>query len=146
MSKFTLDQQTYNQLKEIHHKSTSQQARKRSHALLLRSDGFKMTDVARICNTTERTAYVWFSEWKKRGFESLPTKKKVWKKHLISKEMEPQIFEWIEEYPNQPKVIWQTIMDTFKIKLSYKTVTRFIKKTIICGNGLDGRVKKNETK
>jgi len=130
MGNFTLDQQTYNQLKEIHQKSTSQQARNRSHALLLRSDGFKMTEIARICHTTERTAYVWFAEWKKRGLDSLPFKKRVWKNPLISKEMEPQIFEWIEEYPNQPKIIWQNIMDTFKIKLSYKTVTRFLKKSL----------------
>ncbi|MEA1917418.1 MAG: helix-turn-helix domain-containing protein [Campylobacterota bacterium] len=133
MKKINIDDaEIIDKLKELKNFGTSKQERIRSHAVLLLSDGVKLSEIAKIFDVSDRMVYNWISEWNNLGLTSLKRKKGDGRKPLLNdKEDKELIQRLIEENPHQPKKAYALALEELKKSISYKTFQRFLKKHLI---------------
>jgi len=116
-------------LKYLNKHAKSFQERRRSHALLLSHRGHTKQEIASILQVTQRSVFLWLSEFKQRGVESLkPKSGRGRKTKLCAKKDKKIVKKYIEIYPNQPKKAYALTLKEINIDISYDTFKRFLKK------------------
>jgi len=107
----------------------SLQERRRSQALVLSYEGYTKREIASILQVTQRSIFLWLSEFKQRGIESLKAKSGRGRKTKLNSERDKEIVKkYIEAYPNQPKKAYVLTLEEINIDISYDTFKRFLKK------------------
>jgi len=107
----------------------SLQERRRSQALVLSYEGYTKREIASILQVTQRSVFLWLSEFKQRGIESLKAKSGRGRKTKLNSERDKEIVKkYIEAYPNQPKKAYVLTLEEINIDISYDTFKRFLKK------------------
>ncbi len=107
----------------------SQQERRRAHGIVLSHGGMDVKGIANVFDVGERSVYLWFDAWEKRGVDSLFRKKGDGRKAILKEDEHKDVIAGhIEQYPHQPKKAYSLTVEELKIKVSYKTFRRFLKK------------------
>jgi len=89
----------------------------------------EIKEIAKVFDVTERSVYLWLDAFEERGLESLTRKKGDGRKPLLKEAEHKEIIAgYIKEYPHQPKKAYALTVEELKIKVSYKTFRRFLKK------------------
>lgn len=123
------DQKSIELLERLAKQGKSQQERRRSHAIVLSHNGMEIKEIAKVFDVTERSVYLWFDAWEEQNIESLIRKKGDGRKPLLKEDEHKEIIAgYIKEYPHQPKKAYALTVEKLKIKVSYKTFRRFLKK------------------
>ena len=69
----------------------SLQERRRSQALVLSYEGYTKREIASILQVTQRSVFLWLSEFKQRGLESLKAKSGRGRKTKLNSERDKEI-------------------------------------------------------
>jgi len=125
------DEKMLKELKRRAKQGKSQQERRRAHAIVLSHGGMEIKEIAKVFDVTERSVYFWLDAWEERGLESLRRKTGDGRKPILTEDEHKEIISgYIEQYPHQPKKAYSLTVEELKIKVSYKTFRRFLKKNL----------------
>ena len=113
---------------ELSSKDSNNTIRKRSHCLLLSSQGRTITDLASIFNVDRRTIERWFDKWEKEDVNSLPiTAGRGVKTRL--KGLEDVVSEQLEIHSRNLKNVLLYLEEKHNIRICKKTLQNFLKDT-----------------
>lgn len=101
---------------------------KRSHCLLLSSEGFKINELTKIFAVSRRTIERWFDGWEKEGYDSLSMKKGRGAKKLLN-DYKKEIKRLIEEHNRNLKPIIEYLKKEYNISICKRTLQNFLKDT-----------------
>ena len=117
--------------------------RRKCQAMLLSNKGQTVQELATLYEVKTRTAYEWFNDWEKAGIKGLMMKPGRGRKpKLKSENIEhvEKIKKLVENKPQRLRDVVQEIETDLGIKISKKTLKRFLKKNLI----IDGNGSENE--
>lgn len=111
--------------------------RQRCHYLLLSDQGYDAVQIGEIFGTTRQALYRWFDRFEKSGIEGLrtrprsgaPPKLEVSNEHLVK-----SIKDLIDDEPRNLNGVVGRIEQELGIKLSRRTLNRFLKKLTTDGS------------
>ncbi|MGK7925403.1 MAG: transposase, partial [Spirulina sp.] len=86
-----LARETKKLLWRIYRESESYQVRRRAHGVLLRYEGWSISQIATIFNVSKRIVSYWWKEWKERKLVSLYARKGKGRKPLLNDEQKEQV-------------------------------------------------------
>ena len=119
--------ETLGLLQRIYHYSRHHQVRQRAHCLILRHEGYSLSDLITIFNVSRKTLYNWLEAWDKRGFPGLYNRPGRGRKDTFTPEQKEQIRNWAQAHPKQLKQVLQKIDEQWGITVSIKTIKRVLK-------------------
>lgn len=114
-------------LQRIYRDSRHHQVRQRSHCLLLKSQGLKVSQLMDIFQVSRKTLYNWFDAWEQRGLVGLYNRPGRGRKPTFTPEQKEQIQVWVQAHPRQLKQIVAKIKEQWNIVISTKTIKRIVK-------------------
>ena len=117
--------------------------RRTCQAILLSNKGQTVQELATLYEVKTRTVYEWFNNWEKAGIEGLIMKPGRGRKPKLKSENTEhveKIKKLVENKPQRLKDVVQEIATDLGIKISKKTLKRFLKKN----STIDGSGSENE--
>ena len=99
----------------------------RAQALILRSRGVKVKDIAFALNVWEETVYKWIKKYKKYGIKGLYEQEGRGRKSIFKDIPKEEIKEIVDKKVSVAKINAE-IREKYGIKASNETVRKFIKK------------------
>ncbi len=123
-----LSYETQSLLERIYKKSKKNEPRQKAHCILLSYRGFNINQLVNIFNVHLNTIYKWLNDWEAKGILSLYHKKGQGRKLLLENINEQDIKDLISENPKQLKKVVSLIEKKFAIKVSVRTLIRYLKK------------------
>ena len=119
-------------LEDILCNHTKPYLRNRAQCVLLRADGFKVSELAKIYKTRSHTIYKWLNLYEKEGFIGLKIKKgrgaKSQMQDLDSSQIEI-IKEEITHNPQNLKQVSSILTDIFGFRITKLMLKSYLKKT-----------------
>ncbi|MGK7929633.1 MAG: IS630 family transposase [Spirulina sp.] len=122
-----LARETKKLLWRIYRESESYQVRRRAHGVLLRYEGWSISQIASIFNVSERIVSYWWKEWKERKLVSLYARKGKGRKPLLNDEQKEQVKKWAKQTPRNLKKVLEKIQEEWGINMSKQTLKRALK-------------------
>jgi len=119
--------ETQRLLKRIYHDSRHHQVRQRSHCLILRHQGLKVSQLVNIFQVSRKTLYNWFDAWEARGLVGLYNRPGRGRKPTFTLAQQEQIQQWVQQHPRQLKRVLSNIKEQWDITVSTTTIKRIIK-------------------
>lgn len=119
--------ETLSLLHRIYNHSKHHQVRQRAHCIILRNQGFGITQLLKIFPVTSKTIYNWLNAWDSRGILGLYNRPGRGRKPLFTPEQKAQIKEWAQQYPKQLKQVLQKVKEHWDIDASTETIKRILK-------------------
>lgn len=113
---------------ELSCKDSNNTIRKRSHCLLLSSQGRTIIDLSSIFDVDRRTIERWFDKWQEQGRDSLPISTGRGVKTRL-KGLESEISEQLEIHSRNLKNVLLYLEEHHDISICKKTLQNFLKDT-----------------
>lgn len=120
--------ETQNLLEKFYRYSKKHETRQKAQCILLSNKGITINELVLIYNVHLNTIYNWLNEWETRGLLSLYPIKGQGRKPLLSDDKCNEIKQLVIENPKQIKKVVSQIDDKYEIKVSTRTLKRYIKK------------------
>lgn len=129
MIKITLTKEEKEELENYLLESKNAFNNQRVNCILLKSQfNLKTKELAEHFNATAETIYDWFWRWKKEGLAGLMNKEGQGAKLKLI-EMDIEILDnLVKANAQNLKMVLETIKSEYKIEVSKKTLSRFLKK------------------
>jgi transposase len=127
----TLSPETQSLLTKFYRYSKKHETRQKAQCILLSNKGVTINELVLIFDVHLNTIYNWLNEWESRYLLSLYPVKGQGRKPLLSNEKSEVISQLVSQNPKQIKKVVSQISESFDIKLSTRTLKRYIKKTKI---------------
>lgn len=111
--------------------------RQRCRYLLLSDQGYDAVQIAEIFGTTRQAVYRWFNRFEKEGIAGLRTRKRKGappKLEVTNEQTVEHVKRLIEEEPRNLNAVVARIEKELDVKLSRRTLNRFLKKLVTDGN------------
>ena len=99
--------ETLSLLQRIYRYSRHHQVRQRAHCLILRHEGYSLSDLITIFKVSRKTLYNWLEAWDKRGFPGLYNRPGRGRKGTFTSDQKEQIRNWAQAHPKQLKQVLQ---------------------------------------
>ena len=96
--------------------------------MLLSNKGFSINQLVEIFDVHLNTIYNWLDSWTTEGILSLYHKKGQGRKSLMKNIKEQDIKDLVIENPKQLKKVISQIAKKYNVKISKRTLIRYIKK------------------
>ena len=127
--KLELKKEEIKKLREIIKTEKKYRTVNRAQALILRSRGVKVKDIAFALNVWEETVYKWIKKYKKEGIKGLYEKEGRGRKSVFRNIPREEIKEIVNKKASVSKINAE-IRDKYGIKVSNEAVRKFIKKNL----------------
>lgn len=104
--------------------------RRKCQCILKSNEGQKASELSALFDVTTRTIYQWFSDWESHGIEGLKLKPGRGRPVILSptnKTHVNTVKTLIENTPKSSKQVVEQVEDLLELKLSKKTLKRFLK-------------------
>ena len=112
--------ETLSLLQRIYRYSRHHQVRQRAHCLILRHEGYSLSDLITIFKVSRKTLYNWLEAWDKRGFPGLYNRPGRGRKGTFTSDQKEQIHNWAQARINSDVVIH--CIETFFPAVNKRTV------------------------
>ncbi len=126
-----LPYETQSLLAKFYRFGKKHETRQKAQCILLSNKGLTINELLLIFDVHLNTIYNWFNEWEARGLLSLYPLKGQGRKPLIGDDNGEVIKNLVNDNPKQIKKVISEIDEKLDIKISTRTLKRFIKKTKI---------------
>ena len=127
--KLELKKEEIKKLREIIKTEKKYRTVNRAQALILRSRGVKVKDIAFALNVWEETVYKWIKKYKKEGIKGLYEQAGRGRKSVFKDIPKEEIKEIVNKKVSVAKINAE-IRDKYGIKVSNEAVRKFIKKNL----------------
>ena len=127
--KLELKEEEIKELRKIIKTERKYRTVNRAQALILRSRGVKVKDIAFALNVWEETVYKWIKKYKKEGIKGLYEKEGRGRKSVFRNIPREEIKEIVNKKASVSKINAE-IRDKYGIKVSNEAVRKFIKKNL----------------
>ena len=125
--KLELKEEEIKELRKIIKTEKKYRTVNRAQALILRSRGVKVKDIAFALNVWEETVYKWIKKYKKYGIKGLYEQEGRGRKSIFKDIPKEEIKEIVDKKVSVAKINAE-IREKYGIKASNETVRKFIKK------------------
>lgn len=119
--------ETQKMLRRINQQSKYYQVRERAQAILLSSQGYRITELMEIFLVSRRTIHNWFKAWEASKLVGLYNRHGRGRKLKLSEEDQAWVKELVKESPKDLKRVVGKLEEQRKIKVSKDTVKRVLK-------------------
>jgi transposase len=109
--------------------SKKHETRQKAQCILLSNKGFCINQLIVFFDVHLNTIYNWLDNWDKEGMLSLYHKKGQGRKLLLENMKKQEIKDLVKENPKQLKKVISQIAEKHEVKISKRTLIRYIKKT-----------------
>lgn len=123
--------------------------RQRCHYILLSDQGKKIEEIAEIYQVNRQTVVTWFDRYQEEGIKGLETKKGKGRPSIIKVDNEAHVTKiegWVEENSQNLNVTRAKIENELGLKVSKRTLQRFLEKKTGYGNDLGKKCLNNLAK
>ena len=127
--KLELKEEEIKELRKIIKTERKYRTVNRAQALILRSRGVKVKDIAFALNVWEETVYKWIKKYKKEGVKGLYEKEGRGRKSVFRNIPTEEIKEIVNKKASVSKINAE-IREKYGIKVSNEAVRKFIKKNL----------------
>jgi transposase len=117
-----------NNLKTVKNEAQNERVRKRAHAILLSEQHRNIDDIADICFVNRDTVGRWLDRWEQDGVFGLWDNKRPGRRPILNDEEQELVKKLLDETPNDPKSVLQSLFDKTGKLISRKTLNRLAKK------------------
>jgi transposase len=114
-------------LQRLYRQSRHHQVRQRAHCILLRTQGYRISQLMEIFLVSRKTIYNWFNAWETQGVVGLYNRSGRGRKPTFNREQIEQIRAWTQQYPRQLKQVVHKVQQQWDITVSTKTIKRVLK-------------------
>jgi hypothetical protein len=114
-------------LQRLYQQSRHHQVRQRAHCILLRTQGYRISQLMEIFLVSRKTLYNWFNAWETQGLVGLYNRSGRGRKPTFNGEQIEQIRAWTQQYPRQLKQVVHKVQQQWDITVSTKTIKRVLK-------------------
>lgn len=114
--------------------------RRKCQGILKSHEGQKAAELSALFDVTTRTIYQWFNDWELHGIEGLKLKPGRGRPVILSptnKAHVNTVKTLIKNTPKSSKKVVEQVEDLLELKLSKKTLKRFLKNLNINGNAFE---------
>ena len=125
--KLELKEEEIKELRKIIKTEKKYRTVNRAQALILRSRGVKVKDIAFALNVWEETVYKWIKKYKKEGIKGLYEKEGRGRKSVFKDIAKEEIKKIVDKKVSVAKINAE-IREKYGIKVSNNAVRKFIKK------------------
>jgi transposase len=119
--------QTLHDMQRCH---PSRRARMRAHSLLLRHQGSSLPHIAHVYQVDRRSVSPWIARWQTMGLVGLYDQPSRGRPPLLNEAEQHKVSDYLHQYPKDLKKVVQALEQETTKRVSTKTITRFIKKTL----------------
>ena len=123
--------ETQSLLKRFYTLSKKHETRQKAQCVLLSNKKVGINQLVEIFDVHLNTIYNWLDSWEDEGILSLYHKKGQGRKPLLGNIKEQEIRDLLVENPKQLKKVISQIAEKHEVKISKRTLIRYIKKTKI---------------
>lgn len=117
-----------NNLKTVKNDAQNDRVRKRAHAMELCCQHRNIDDIADICFVNRDTVGRWLYRWEQDGVFGLWDNKRPGRRPILNDEEQELVKKLLDETPNDPKSVLQSLFDKTGKLISRKTLNRLAKK------------------
>lgn len=114
-------------LQRLYRQSRHHQVRQRAHCILLRTQGYEISQLMEIFLVSRKTIYNWLNAWETQGVVGLYNRSGRGRKPTFNREQIEQIRAWTQQYPRQLKQVVHKVQQQWDITVSTKTIKRVLK-------------------
>ncbi len=125
-----LSYESQNLLERLYKYSKKHEVRQRAKCIILSHKGFIINQLVEIFNVHLNTIYNWLNNWNDTGLLSLYNSKGQGRKLKLDADNEDFIRNSIKKNPKQVKKVVAELNEKKGIKVSERTVKRFLKSLI----------------
>ena len=90
--------------------------------------GKPLSQLISIFSVTRKTLYNWINAWESKGILGLYNQPGRGRKRTFTPEQEQQIYQWVQESPNQLNQVLAKIKEKWNIEISKSTLKRILKR------------------
>jgi len=121
--------ETQNLLKRLENHAKKAHTRRRARCILLSYKGFSISTLSEILGVHINSIYTYLTNWEKFGLLSFYNAKGAGRKLKIGLENKEFIQKTVQENPRQLNLVLVKLVEEKGIKVSKKTLIRYLKKT-----------------
>jgi transposase len=111
--------------------SKKHETRQKAQCVLLSNKGFSINELVVFFDVHLNTIYNWLDSWDNEGILSLYHKKGQGRKPLLVNIKKDEIRNLVIENPKQLKKVISQIAEKHEVKISKRTLIRYVKKNSI---------------
>jgi transposase len=127
-----LDENQVSQLKALMNNSSKPRIRKRSHAIILSSEGFSIDQISSILDTGRDAVSRWLDSWEKSGLEGLKDRVRPGGPSKLTLEDKQLVIELAIENPRSISIIRALLFELTGKSVSDSTIKRILKASGFC--------------
>ena len=120
--------ETQSLLKRFYTMSVKHETRQKAQCILLSNKGFSINRLVELFDVHLNTVYNWLDNWDNEGVLSLYHKRGQGRRPLLANIKSQEIKDLVVKNPKQLKKVISQIAEKHEVKISKRTLIRYIKK------------------